>query len=469
MLIAISLTSLGQDLWDLRRCVDFAMANNISIQQNQVQERLNKLVYQQSKDGRWPSANFQTSGGEQFGRSVDPTTNQFTTNAISFLSAGFQTGVTLFNFFSTRNTIEANRLTVEASQMQTDKLRNDISLNVAAAYLQALLAFEQARVAVVQVSQTENQLQFTRKRVDAGAIPELNAVELEAQLARDSASLVLAESQYQLNLLSLKALLNLDASLPFAIATPPVEMIPVEPLSDLEPNFVYNLAVRTQPLQKANDLRYQSAQKATAAARGQMYPSLSASGNLNSNYSSAQKQFFTGVPTIEFQPSALYVPVNGIDYPVFSPSAKYPGVQNANVFRQFERNFRQSVGLTVSVPLFNGHQARTNWQRAKLNESNLRLQMTADSQQLKQNIFQAYLNATSALQTFQSRQKSVETSRRAFDLGQKRYDIGLLPTMDLIILQGNWQRSQIDALSARFDYIFRLKILEFYKGNGIKL
>ena len=170
-----TVAGFGQEKWDLRRCVDYALANNISVQQSKVQERLSELIYLQSKDSRWPTANIQGQGGEQFGRSVDPTTNLFTTQAISFLNMGLQSGVTLFNFFGIKNTIAANKLTVAANKAQTDKIRNDISLNVAAGYLQALLSNEQAFIAEVQVAQTKEQLAATRKRVDAGALPELNA------------------------------------------------------------------------------------------------------------------------------------------------------------------------------------------------------------------------------------------------------------------------------------------------------
>jgi outer membrane protein len=461
--------AFSQEKWDLRRCVDYALANNINIQKSKVQERLDDLVYRQSKDNRWPTANLQGSGGEQFGRSVDPTTNLFTTQAIKFVNLGFQSGVTLFNFFSQKNTIESNKLVSEASKAQTDNVRNDISLNVAAAYMQALLTNEQAAIATVQVAQTKEQLATTRKRVESGALPELNAAELEAQLATDSATLITAQSQYELNLLSLKALLNLDAAYPFDIESPDATTIPVLPLAELEPGLVYDDAVRTQPLQKANELRIKAAAKNTSALRGQMYPSIGAFGGLNTGYSSAQQTINLGTPTVTYEPSSLYVPINGINNPVFAPSLKYPEVVDATAWRQFDRNFRQNIGLSLTVPIFNGNRTRSQWNRAKLNELNQVLQAKADSQTLKQNIYRAYQNATSSLQTFNSRMKSVQTAQKSYDLGLKRYEIGLLPTLDLITLQANLNRAKINMLSAQYDYIFKMKVLEFYKGNGITL
>ena len=208
-----------------------------------------------------PSLNFGSSVGYRLGRSDNPTTGVLEDN--NFLNVGMQlqSSVSLFNWFSQKNTIEASRLSWEADKEQTKKIQNDIALNVAVAYLQILLAREQANLTNVQVEQTKAQLENTRKRVDAGVLPELNAAELEAQLARDSSSLVTAEASVQQFLLQMKALLNLDAGASFDIVTPPVSLIPLEALADLQPDAVYGIAISTLPQQKVNELRIQSAKK----------------------------------------------------------------------------------------------------------------------------------------------------------------------------------------------------------------
>lgn len=469
ILLLASPALFSQEKWDLRKCVAYALENNIDIKQSRIQEKLSELTYKQSKDGRWPTLSFSTGFGEQFGRSVDPTTNQFTTNAISQASAGLQSGVTLFNFFSIKNNIDANRLNLSATEKQTEKLQNDIALNVAAAYLQALLTNEQANISQVQLSQTNEQLSMTRKRVDAGDLPELNALMLESQLATDSSNFLVSKAQYELNLLSLKALLNLPAEYPFAITTPDISEIPVVPIAELSPGEVYNSAANINPLLQVSQLRLEAARKNTLVARGQMYPSLSAFGNLNTGYSSALKNYYTGTTSTVFAPSALYVDNNGTRLPVYSPNISYSEIQKASLPRQFNNNFQQSVGVSLNIPIFNGHQLRTNWNRAKQNEKSMQLQTQADSLSLKQSIHQAYQNVISALQTKNSREKAVSAAQRSYDLGRKRYEIGMLPTLDLTVLQGNLQRAKIDAVTADFDYVFKLKVLEFYKENSIKL
>lgn len=464
-----ALPAAGQDKWDLRRCVEFAVNNNISVRQTDVQARVNQLAYQQSRDSRWPSLSFSGSFGDQIGRSIDPTSNLFTQNAINFSNVNLQTGVTLFNWFSRKNTIEANRLTAESGKVQTKKVQDDIALNVAAAYLQALLASEQKKAVGVQATQTREQLEVTRKRVDAGALPELNAAELEAQLARDSANIIAAESTYRLNLLQLKALLNLDASQPFDIATPDIDRIPVVPLSELDPEAVYDMAVRQRPLQMANKLRLDAAMKNTQAAKAAMYPTISAFGNLQSAFSSALTQLPKGnnVSTV-FQTSS-FVNIAGTPYFVSTPVSRPERFVNANFWRQLDYNFRQAIGLSLQVPIFNGHQAKTNYKRALLNEESQQLQMKADSLSLKQDIYTAYQNAVNALATFNSRKKTYQTASYSYQLGRQRYEVGLLPVLELITLQNNVQRAQIEQLTARFDLVFRTKILEFYRSSGIEM
>lgn len=468
----LSLLLLGagaQDVWDLRRCVDFAVANNIQVRQNRVQEQLTNLTYEQNRMGRWPSVNFQSGVGEQFGRSIDPASNQFTNTEITFLNGAIQTNVVLFNWFSQKNQMEANRLTAEATRAQTQVIQNDISLNVAQAYLQALLAHEQMRIAEVQVNQTREQLAITRKRVDAGALPELNAAELMAQLARDSAAFVSAESQFLLNQLTIKSILNLDAAVPFRIAIPVAQSIPVEPIASLQPADVFAAAIKLQPRLQANELRLKAAEKNTAAARGAMYPSITAFGNLQTAYSSALTALPKGDNIAAIVQTPAYVVVNGTQFFVSQPVSRPERFATANVFRQLPYNFRQSVGIGFNLPIFSGHQARTQHRRAKLNESTVQLQMLADTLQLKQDIYQAYQSALNTLTTYQSRQRAVETAQYSFELGSKRYEVGLLPVIELVTLQNNLLRARIDEASALYEYIFRLKVLEFYKNNGIKL
>ncbi len=467
--LLVTVTLNAQEKWDLRKCVEYAVANNINVKQADVQAKIAKLTLDQSKLQRWPSANFQNSNGLQFGRSIDPATNSFTNQQITFSQFGLSSNVTLFNWFSQKNTIAGNEFESKAQEAAVERWKNDISLNVAAAYLQALLSREQVNIVKLQITQTTQQLANTRKLVDAGTQPELNAAELEAQLARDSSNYIAAFTTYQSNLLALKVWMNLDPGSAFELDTPPVDRIPVETFADLQPELVYDLAIKNMPLQKVNKLRLQSLQKFQEAARGSMYPTISAFGNINSAYSSALKNLPKGanIPiTRAIGYTAAGNPANpDVFTQIFIPS----GFEKANFVRQLDYNFRQSLGIAVSIPIFNGGQVKTAWQRSKLNVQNQMLQVERDNQSLKQDIYRAYNDAMAAYQRYQASVKTVSTAEYSYDLSKKRYDAGLLRSIDLITNQNNLFRARLEKISNQFDYVFRMKVLEFYKGQGLKL
>lgn len=466
-------TAYGQEKWDIVRCVDHAVKNNISVRQTDLQSRFSALTYQQNKASQLPTLNFSTSIGYRLGRSENPTTGVLEDNNFLNMGMQLQSGVTVFNWFSKKNTIEASRLTWEADKEQTKKIQNDISLNVAVAYLQILLAREQVKLAGVQIEQTQAQLDITRKRVDAGALPELNAAELEAQLARDSSAYVTTVASAQQFLLQMKALLNLDAAASFDVVTPPVDIIPIIPLAELEPAAVYATAIGTLPQQKINTLRIQSAQKSVAAAKGGLYPTISAFGGLATNAISFKRPIYNQVFTGYSTPGAR-VDIGGTIYsvqvPEFQTGSDVVGYfKTGSFFSQFNSNFGQNIGIGINVPIFNGRSARTAWDRSKLTVQQLELQKESADMQLKQDIYKAYNDATAALQKFNADKKSLQTAVKAYDFASKRYALSLLSTYDLLTSQNNVQRARFQVLYSQYDYVFKMKLLEFYKGQGLKL
>lgn len=458
----------GQDKWDLRQCVDHAVKNNISVRQTDLQSRFSALTYTQSRSAQLPSFNYSGSVGYRLGRSENPTTGVLEDNNFLNIGMQLQSGVTVFNWFSRKNTIEANRLSWEADKQQTEKIKNDISLNVAVAYLQVLLAREQANSAAAQVELSRSQLENTRKRVDAGALPELNAAELEAQLARDSSTLISAQATAVQFLLQMKSLLNLDAGQPFDIATPPVNMIPVDPIAELLPESVYASAIKFMPQQKINELRILSAKKGVDVAKAGLYPTFNAFGSLSTSYvniNSFSRQQGALTPTgavVDLTGSGGYANV-------LAPSVILIEGDPVKMGRQFRNNFGQSVGIGLSVPIFNGRAAHTSLDRSKVTLALQELQKEQGDLQLKQDIYKAYNDATAALQKYNADVKAMQTAEKAWTFASKRYDLNLLSAYELVTSQTNLQRAKIQALYSQYDYVFKMKLLEFYKGQGLKL
>ena len=468
LLFVICNNTWAQDSWNLKRAVEYALENNISVKQADIQARIAALNLKQSRLMQVPTANVSGSAGVNSGRSIDPTTNLFTNTQLFSTGFSLSSGVTLFNFFSVKNNIEGNRFDNEAARANVDKIRNDIALNVATAYLQVLVSEEQENIAKLAVQLTLQNFDNTKKRVEAGVLPELNLAELEAQLAVDSSNLITASNTVKQNILQLKAILNVDAGKAFTVETPPLEKIPVLTLDELQPEFVYAEAVKNLPQQKVNELKIKAAEKYVLSARGQMYPTISLFAGLGTNYANNKIPSVLQVPTGQLDTTGAKVDVNGTLYDVVSPGFRNVITTSTTPFgTQLSDNFRQNVGIQVNIPLFNNGVARTNWQKSKLNVTSLQLQKDQDLVNLKQDIYTAYNDASTAIQKYQAGIKGVQTAEKAYNYSQKRYDVGLLPTLDLLTNQNNLNRARVQLAQAQVDYIFRLKLLEFYKGKGI--
>ena len=462
----------AQEKWDLRRCVEYAMANNISIKQADIDSRTAKLSLDQTKYAQYGAANGVTGLGLNFGRSINQTTNVYSN--VEGLSQFYQLNVniTLFNWFAMRRATESNRLNYDAQVVNIDRVKNDVTLNVAAGYLSALLAKQQVTLAVTKLALTRQQLGNTRALVNAGSVPELNAAELEVQFATDTAAVITAQETYDIDNLQLKAILNLDAAAPFDLDTPPVETIPVEPIATLQPDVVYAIAVGTFPQQKMNDLRIGSAEKYVEYSRGKLYPTLSAYAALIDNFFNDLRQVNLGSGLLNTQGYAL----NGAaQYPVYQPY-QYPIYSSQPFWKAFEgygnqlsNNLGQQVGLQLNIPIFNGYSTRIIYKKAQLNVATAKLTKDNDLLNLKQGIYQAYYNAVASLEKYEANRKAVNVAEVSFDLATKRYNIGMLNTIDYLTNQNNLFTARINELTSHYDYVFRMKVLEYYKGLGIKL
>ena len=461
--------SQAQDRWDLKRCVEYAVANNISVKQSDVQARLAALTLQQSKLQQIPTLSLNGNVGYSAGRNQDPNNFSLTTQGYVFNQYSLQSSVNFFNFNSLRYNTQGNRYALDAANAYTDKLRNDIALNVANAYLTFLLNNETAKAAEVKLKQSQAQLENTRKQVMAGTLPELNAAELESQVAQDSSSYVTALSNIETAILSVKAYMSLDAGTPFLLDTPPVEKIPLDSLVDLQPETVYALALSNQPQQKSDEYYIKSATKFVAATRAAMLPTFSLFGSLGTTFTdqTLQVESTTQITTLPIGK----VNVAGTDYTVFSNQTPFlnPNYGKQPYFSQLNQAFRQQIGLQVNVPILNGGSQRIGYAKSKENLRNYQLQQQLDNLTLKQNIYQAYNLASAARQKFEANKKTLSATQRSYDYAQKRYKVGMLNTIDLITNQNNYFNAQIDLLFSQVDYTFKMKVLEFYKGQGIKL
>jgi len=466
-------TLYAQQKWSLRQCVDYAMQNNNGIKQSSLQVGFSELQVKQDRLSQYPSVNLSNNYGMSFGRRENPTTGVFEDQRFFNIGLNLQTSATIFNWFSRKNNLAADILELQAANVTVDKLKNDVALTVANQYLSILLSAEQEKIANVQLQQSRTQLEITRKQVKAGTLPELNAAELEAQVARDSASVVTAKGNVQQGILTLKATLNLDAAAPFDIETPAVENIPIEDMASLQPESVYNMAMHNLPQQQYNDVKQKAAEKKVKSAWGAMRPTVSAFGGMGTNYVYYRTPVYKR-ESLGYQRTGLVVnngpivlDVLGESFTTTNQIDRY--IIPKSLFNQFKENFGQNIGISISVPIFNGGSLRTSYERSKLTAKTWDLIKEQDNQKLKQDIYQAYNAAVVALEKFNASKKTVETAERSYGFALKRYSVGMLTTLELVTNQNNLFREKLQLISNQFDYVFRMKLLEFYKGQGLKL
>ncbi|MEY3291717.1 MAG: hypothetical protein RLZZ266_742, partial [Bacteroidota bacterium] len=307
----MSLTAQKPTQWDLRTCVEYAIKHNISVQQADIQARLAKLQADQAKDSRLPNLTGSSGLGMRLGRSIDPVTNAFTTTQFLFNNFGLNGGVQVYNNNRLSNSAAASNYSWLASIADLQTASNDISVNVATFYLQVLSNIEQSEIAKIQIAQTTEQLAATKKRVEVGLLPEINLLELETQLANDSSNYITAISNVEQSKLSLKALLNLDASDAFDVYVQPVEQIKLQAFADLQPDYVFSVAEQNLPNIKAANLRVKAAEKNQLVAKAGFYPTLSFGYSLSSNFSNAFK-YISGIEPAGFSnisPTSPFVTV----------------------------------------------------------------------------------------------------------------------------------------------------------------
>ncbi|HLI92281.1 MAG TPA: TolC family protein [Puia sp.] len=458
-----TLTVRAQDKWDLKRCVDYAVEHNISIKQADVQARVAKLTLDQSKLMRIPTLSFGSSIDVTAGRSQNPTSFTLNTQTSLYNNLSLQTSLIVFNGFNIQRFIDANRFAWQAMLANSELLKNNISLNVANAYLQVLLADQTAQTAQLQMQFSKNQLELTRKQVTAGTLPELNAAELESQVAQDSSTYVTAKSNAIQAVFTLKAYMDLDAASPFDVDMPPVDQIPIGQLADLQPDAVYATALTHQPLQKMDALNIQAFQETLRAAKGSMYPTVSLFGSIGTNFINTPGELpVIGTGQIG-ETQTTHEPVLGQTVTGYYKAPVTP------YFTQLNDYLAQSIGLSIQIPIFNQGTLRTNYQKGKLNLRNQELIRDQDNLTLKSNIYQAYTLAVAALEKFEAQKITLAATQKSYEYAQKRYNVGMSNTIDLLTNQNNYFAAKVNLLYDQFDYVFKMKVLEYYKGMGIKL
>ncbi len=436
LLIPLSGIAQRQE-WTFSQCLDTAIRRNISVSQSQLTNDLNTVTLEQSKAQRYPSLSGNMNEGLNFGWSVDPTTNQFVDQAYNSTSMGMSSSITLFNGLQVRNTIRRNRLNVEAGRYDVEKIKDDVTLSMTTAFLQLLFAYEILDVAQKQVEATEAQVSQTGKMVSAGKVPESNLLQVKAQLATDRLTQINAENQRDLARVTVMQLMELPVSDSFDIVRPDLSVPPVELFRSAEE--IYNTSLGVMPQIAGASARTNSAMMDLKVSKGAHWPRLNLGANLSSNYASSRKQGTA---------------VNPQDYPFFD---------------QIWNNLAQSFNFGLSIPIYSNRQIKSNVDRATINTLNAKLTEQSLRSQLRKSVEQTYTDLKSAMKKYEATQDQLSAAEASYRTSDRKFEVGLLDATSFLIEKNNYYKAQSNLLQAKYDFIFKRKILDFYLGNPITL
>lgn len=459
--------SKGQKTWSLQECVDYAVKNNIQIKQSELSSEGYKDVQTQSFLNLFPSLNGSAGYSNNFGRSVDPFSYQFTNQTIKSANFSLNSNVTLFNGFQLQNELKQSRLNYLASKADLDKIRNDVSLNVAAAYLQVLYSKELLKSADERVLASSKQRDRIRMFTDAGILAQGNLLDAESQLASEELNQVTAKNNLNSAKLSLIQLLELDDASDMEVETPVVN-IPEQSAILMSPKDIFNIALTSMPEIRSADYKLKSAEKGLSISRGARFPRISAYGSLSTGYSDRTQRLKTlGGDYLGDVPTLNYITTPLGNYYVFTPTYSSPTFEKSPFSKQVDDNFSKSVGINISIPIFNGWSANTNVSRSKLNVQSSRYGLELAKNQLYKSIQQAHADALAALNRYQAVQKTEASMREAYRYAEKKLEAGLIQSLEFLTAQNNLSKAQSDLLQARYDYIFRIKVIDFYMGKPL--
>lgn len=434
------LSAFAQEEWTLERCISYAIDNNIQLKQSSLQVESAKYDKTQSLAQMFPNLNASTGFNTNFGRNIDPGTNQFVNEEVSSNNFRVGSSATLFNGLRLLNTFKKSQLDLLAAEYDLQGLSNDISMNIATAFMQVMFNEELLYVGEEQVTISSEQLALTQKLVEAGSTPEGTLFNVEAELATNELQVINAENALSAAVLALKQLLNLPASESFRIKRPEVD-IPIDGLEGKTVGTVYDHALNNWPQIKARETNLESARKSEKIAFATYTPTLSANASVSTFYSSAFED-------VEF--------ING---EIVRTPVQYGD--------QLDRNLSESIGLNLSIPIFNGLSSRTSVKQARLGRINAELQLQDQKNQLYTSVQQAYNDASAAKRQFDASDKSLKATERAFDYAKQRYEVGMMNSLEFNTASNNLARVRSELLRAKYDYIFKMKVLDFYQGKPI--
>ncbi len=432
-------------VWTLEECIRYAIDNNIQIKQQDIQTRYQKNTLALSKLKLLPSVNGSATHNYSFGRALDQTTYQYTNNQTVQSNNFYISGsLNLFSGLQNYNTIKKNEYELLAGEKDLQNTKDNIALSVALAYLQILLNKELVTATENQVLITKQQIEKTRKLVDAGSVAKGNLLQIEAQAAQEELQYINTKNQLDISYLNISQLLELTTPEGFEVVVPDIQ-IDTNGVISGNIDEIYAVAQGIRPEVKSSELKLTASEYDMKYAKGGRSPRLTMNNSFSTGYSDIRKK------------------VVGID-PVLGPVyGKYSFADQVN------DNINYGVGFTLNIPVLNGWQVNKNIANSRLAIENNRYALEGVKKQLYKNIQQAYTDAVAALKKYNSSVKAVTSSEESFRYTEQKFNVGMVTPVDYNAGKTQLLNAQSDMSQAKYEFIFKTKVLDFYKGLQLNL
>ncbi len=431
----------NEDVWSLERCIQYAYDNNLAIKRSELSTEMVRKDYNQAKYSLLPGVGAMVEHQLSSGRSLNTSLYKWENNPKQQGSLGIQANLTLFNGFKNYNNIQASKYLLLSTLQDQESLKNNITLNLVGYYLQILLDEELIDVARQQYDVTLLQVEKNQKLVEVGNVAKGDLLEIQAQAASEKLNLVEAETRHRNSILDLVQLLDLDSVGNFAVIQPDLDVMSAGLPSEV--NDIYQAAVNIMPEIKSGEYMVKSQEKMVAYNQADRVPELYLRGLYYSRY--------------------LLNDINPLDPDYANPTLDYP------ISTQIRNNRYKELNIGISIPIFNRFNTQTNISKSKIRLNDLNLALEQDKQVLYKNIQQAHANALSALEKYNSAKEAVRFNEEAFNYTTQKFEVGLVNSVDFNVAKNNLSKAQSDLAQAKYEYIFRMKILDFYQGKPIHL
>lgn len=452
--------------WTLEECVAYALENNISIQQSALNLENSEVDKLDAKGNFYPTINAQAAHSWSIGLTQNITTNLLENVTTMFSSGGINAGIDIYNGLQNVNRLRRSNLAILANQYQLDDMKDDISLAVANGYLQILFNRENLVVAKAQYAVTEQDMNRTKELVESGVVARGDLLEIEATAATQEQQIVNSENTLRLSKIALAQLLLINDYENFDIADNDYEIQPSEVLSN-SPRTIFEKAVSFRNDIKLSEMNVELAETDVKLAKGALYPRLS--GFYNYNTRASYQDIIGGFELDPDNPTRQIGLVQGTDQVVVAPNTRPILEAMDPLLYQLSVNDGHSFGASLNIPILNGFSAKNNVKRNKVNLKRAKLQLEQDKLDLENTVNQVWNDAKAAIAAHEAAQKTFEAQSLAYDYSKERFDVGLMNAFDFSQAQSRVDNAQADVIRTKYDYIFRVKVLEFYFGIPIEL